>query len=94
MNISHSSNSDRLTTKLASGTKNEITVSFCVHGISSTFHFLLKQIAEIYAEINSLWGYAILFCRLEIRILVVVPQTANFANFLQEITKSEKITGF
>ena len=56
-------------------------MSCCVHEISSAFHFLLKQIGEINAEINSQLGHAILFGPLEIFILVFVPQTANFANF-------------
>ena len=71
------------------GQKNEMTIPFFVHDLSSAFHFSLKQIAEIYAKINTLF-----FGRLEIRILVLILQTANFANFLQEIRKSEKITRF
>ena len=70
-----------------------MTIPFCVHNLSSAFHFSLKQIAEIYAKINSPLGYSI-FGRLEIGILVLMLQTANFANFLQEIRKSEKITRF
>ena len=78
-----SSESDRLPIKLACKDKNETTMSFCVHDLSSAFHFSLKQIAEINVKINSPFEYAILFGRLEMRILCVfVPQTANFANFL------------
>ena len=76
------------------GQKNEMTMPFFVPDLSSAFHFSLKEIAEIYAEINSPLGYGIFFGRLEIRILVLMLQTANFANFLQEIRKSVKITRF
>ena len=90
---SGSSESDKLPTKLASGTKKRNDHTFFVHDLSSAFHFSLKQIAEIYAKINSPLGYGF-FGRLEIRILVLMLQTANFANFLQEIRKYVKIARF
>ena len=55
---SGSSESDKLPTKLASGTKNEMTIPFCAQFIAA-FQFSLKQISEIYAKINSPLGYGI-----------------------------------
>ena len=47
----------------------------------SAFNFLLKQIVESCAELNSLWGYANIFGFFEVLVLKKSFQTANFAKF-------------
>ena len=69
-------------------------MSYCGQEISSALHFSLKQIAEINAEINSPFGYAIFFGRLEIFLLVFVTKQLTLLTFCNKSENMRKLHVF